>query len=212
MRPAAAARPIFGRFWSLRAFCFLSPPAPSAHDFRPLSLPPRPSVTFVSARSPEHIAALVAQAAEHWRTQGSRITHVRRIVCEQAFASLSPFDAETLLVRARAVDRAISLASVYRTLSQLVACDLLRSVPGTHGERHYTVVDAPAAGMSHIVCTDCDRIFPLPDPCLPLREGALARQHGFHPQSMTLRVEASCEEYRRNGSCTRHASASVAPS
>jgi Fur family transcriptional regulator, ferric uptake regulator len=157
----------------------------------------------VSSRAPGHVANLVAQAAEHWRAQGSRLTHVRRIVCEQAFASIAPFDAETLLARARTVDRAISLASVYRTLGQLVSVDLLRSVPGTHGERHYSVVDAPAAGMSHIVCIDCNCVLPLPDPCLPLREGALARQHGFKPQSMTLRVEATCEEFRFHGTCTK---------
>ena len=158
---------------------------------------------IMSSRPPADVAILLAQAAEHWRAQGSRITHVRRIVCEQAFASTLPFDAETLLTRARTVDRAISLASVYRTLSQLIAVDLLRSTPGTRGERHYIVADSPPAGMSHIVCTDCARVIPLSDPCLPLREGALARQHGFKPQSMTLRVEAICEEFRFRGTCTR---------
>jgi Fur family ferric uptake transcriptional regulator len=158
----------------------------------------------MSLRDPEQVAALVAQATEFWRSQGSRITHVRRVICEQAFASLAPFDAEALLLRARAVDRAISLASVYRALGQLVSAKLLRSVPGGRGERHYTVVDAPAAGMSHIVCLDCRSVLPLPDPCLPLREGALARQHGFNPQAMTLRVEATCNELRETGSCARH--------
>ncbi len=157
----------------------------------------------MSSRSPAHVAILVAQAAEHWRAQGSRITHVRRIVCEQAFANTIPFDAETLLARARTVDRAISQASVYRILGQLVAVELLHAVPGTRGERHYIVTDSPAAGLSHIVCTDCDRVIPFSDPCLPLREGALARQHGFKPQSMMLRVEASCEELRHRGTCTK---------
>lgn len=154
-------------------------------------------------RDPAHVEALLQQAAEHWRGLGSRLTHVRRVVCQEAFACTAPFDAEDLLARARAVDKAISLASVYRTLGQLVSADLLRSVPGSHGERHYTVVDAPAAGVSHIVCVDCHRVLPLPDPCLPLREGALARQHGFNPQAMTLRVEATCNEFRATGACAR---------
>lgn len=163
----------------------------------------------MSPRDPAHVDALLAQAAEYWRGQGSRLTHVRQVVCRQAFLSTAPFDAEALLLRSRAVDKAISLASVYRTLGQLVSADLLRSVPGSHGERHYTVVDAPAAGVSHIVCVDCHRVLPLPDPCLPLREGALARQHGFNPQSMTLRVEATCNELRETGTCARRPPASA---
>lgn len=128
---------------------------------------------------------------------------IRRIVCEQAFATTAPFKAEELLALARSIDRAISSASIYRTLAQLVEADLLRTVTGSHGEIHYTVVDAPAAGVSHIVCVDCKRVIPMMDPCLPLRESALAREHGFTPQTIALRVEASCEELRICGSCSK---------
>ena len=131
------------------------------------------------------------------------MTVVRRLISEQAFAAIEPFHAEELHARVRTLDRGVSLASVYRTLGQLVEADLLRTITGTHGERHYTVVDQPAAGLSHIVCTDCKRVHPMDDPCLPMREGPLVRRQGFVPLSMSLRIEAACEELRLRGTCSK---------
>jgi hypothetical protein len=44
---------------------------------------------------------------------------------------------------------------------------------------------------------------PLADECLPLREGFLAKQLGFLPSKMNLRIEASCEVLRQQGVCER---------
>jgi hypothetical protein len=46
----------------------------------------------------------------------------------------------------------------------------------------------------------------LPDPCLPMREDPLVRQHGFTPTAMSLRVEASCQELHTTGSCAKRGS------
>jgi Fe2+ or Zn2+ uptake regulation protein len=156
-----------------------------------------------TTRAAPEVESLLAHASAFWAARGQRLSIVRRVVATEAFARLVPFDAETLLAAARAKDRGISPASVYRVLSDLVAASLLRSVTGSRGERNYTVVDAPAAGLSHIVCTDCDRVHALPDPCLPMREGPLVRQHGFTPTAMSLRVEASCQELHTTGNCAK---------
>ena len=126
-------------------------------------------------------------------------------------AEVDPFTAEDLLARARKVDRLISYASVYRTLASLVDSGLLREAPGAREHRCYTLASAPGGGMTHIICTDCEQVVPLADECLPHRrierrraaEGFLAKQQGFIPSKMTLRIEASCEELRRSGACER---------
>lgn len=159
----------------------------------------------MSVRKSAEVAPLLARAEVFWRTRGQRPTVVRRIVARHALSSLEPFDAESLLAAVRVEDRAVSLASVYRALADLVAAGLLRAMASGPGERHhYVVADTPAAGLSHIVCADCDQVLPMPDPCLPLREGALARSQGFTPRTMSLRVEATCDQFHATGSCPRN--------
>lgn len=165
----------------------------------------------MDARHPEAVALLLERAEKFWRARRQRPTPVRRIVACKAFLNTSPFDAEGLLALARAEDRAISLASVYRVLADLVAADLLRMLTGGAGERHhYVVADTPASGLSHLVCTDCSEVLSIPDPCLPLREGALARSQGFTPRAIHLRVEGTCDQLHSTGSCPRKTASTAA--
>ena len=159
----------------------------------------------MTERSPENVASLLERASEGWKSQGSRLTYVRRVVCGAAFRFTEPFDAEDLLARARQADRTISPASVYRILNQLRELGIVREVPSARdGQRCYAAVEGPdGGGVSHVVCADCAQVIALPDPCLPLREGALARQHGFSPTGITLRVEATCDELHNTGACPR---------
>ena len=154
-------------------------------------------------RTPEEIEAFCQAAESHWRQTGSRRTQVRDTLARVIASQASPFTAEQLLGWARSVDKVISQASVYRTLANLVESGLLREAPGPKDLRCYTPATTPGGGMGNIVCTDCDHIEPLADRCLPLREGFLARQLGFAPTKMTLRIDASCDELRLKGSCSR---------
>jgi Fe2+ or Zn2+ uptake regulation protein len=158
----------------------------------------------MDARHPDEVARLIERAEKFWRGRRQRPTPVRLVVARNAFLNTRPFDAEHLLARARGEDRAISLASVYRVLADLVAADLLRALTGGAGERHhYVVADTPASGLSHLVCADCSEVLSIPDPCLPLREGALARSQGFTPRVIHLRVEATCDRLHATGGCPR---------
>lgn len=136
-----------------------------------------------------------------WRSQGCRVTVVRRIISELALTQEGPFDAESLYRRARETDAQISLSTVYRTLSGLVQGGILTEVQGAGDRKVYFPADLPAIGQSHIVCKDCRRVFPLEDPCLGLREGAVARTQGFHPLQIRLQMEAQCDQIRRTGRC-----------
>lgn len=128
---------------------------------------------------------------------------MRDVLSKVIAAQAAPFTAEELLVLARRVDRGISHASIYRTLASLVEAGLLREFAGPNDLRCYSLADTAHAGVSNIVCTDCNKVVPMEDDCLPLREGFLAKQLGFSPQKMSLRIEASCEELRQHGDCAR---------
>lgn len=161
----------------------------------------------MNAPSPELVASFCDAAQAHWRKAGSRRTPVRDVLCQVIGGQSLPFTAEELLVAARRVDRLISHATVYRTLGSLVEAGLLREMPGPRDQRCYATVRGDGTGVGNIVCSDCEQVFPLSDACLPLREGFLAKQMGFTPRKMTLRIEAACEELRTCGSCGRRKNA-----
>ena len=158
---------------------------------------------LVAAVYQEEVATLCQRAQEHWSKDGSRRTQVRDVLSRVVASQAAPFSAEELRTHARAIDKGISYASIYRTLASLVSAGLLREITGPNDLRCYTLIDSKHTGVSNIVCTDCERVVPMNDDCLPLREGFLARQLGFNPQKMSLRIEASCEELRQHGACTK---------
>lgn len=157
----------------------------------------------MSVRNSEQVEAFCQAAQAHWQKLGSRRTQVRDVLCRVIAEEEAPFTAEELLAHARKVDRLISYASVYRTLGSLVEAGLLREAPGARDNRCYTLTTAPGGGVTNIICTDCEQVVPIADECLPLREGFLAKQQGFLPSKMNLRIEASCEELRKHGVCER---------
>lgn len=154
-------------------------------------------------RPAEQIEAFCESARAYWRQQGSRHTEVREVLCRALAEADAPLTAEEILESARKVDRAISMASVYRTLGDLEAGGLLRAVPGPRDVRCYAIVEPGRSSVGNIVCRDCEKVVPLTDECLPLREGFLTKQLGFKPEKMTLRIEASCDELREQGVCDR---------
>ncbi len=150
----------------------------------------------------ERLGHLMEAAFANWRSQGSPITSVRRLICELAFGSAESYDAEELLKWVRERDGLVSQSTVYRTLASLVEAGLLREVRGQNGRRCYLVALPTEKGQEgHMVCQDCGKVFALPDPCLGLREGALARRKGFDLRRLSLRMEVSCKEWREYGKC-----------
>jgi len=61
-------------------------------------------------------------------SKGLRRTKPRDIIVEAAFSTTEHFTAEELLDMARKIDRTVSRATVYRTLSLLVECELLHEI------------------------------------------------------------------------------------
>lgn len=149
----------------------------------------------------EKAAHFLEEAEAFWKSRNSSLTPVRRILCRELVATESPVDAEDLLRRARSHDKLISLSTVYRTLSTLAGAGLLDEVEGQDGKRHYCLAEYARSGSSYLICGDCGRVISVDDPCLGLREGAKARERGFSPRKITLRMEVRCDRLRNEGHC-----------
>ncbi len=146
-------------------------------------------------------AQITARLNEHLSSKGLRRTRQREVIVETVFASDEHFNAEELLDRVRAVDRTVSRATVYRTLSLMVECGLLRHVDLGRDQTYYdpNFLDKPL--HNHLICIDCDRVVEFEDEHIALLNDCITRRLGFRPQLQSMRIEAHCDELSRNGHC-----------
>ncbi len=143
----------------------------------------------------------LAKALSYWREKGGRMTVVREVISKTVSHADVAFVAEELWVNVRKLDPAISMASIYRTLADLVDAGLVQEIHGQRDQRSFVKAVADEAASGHLICKDCHRIVPLHDDCLALREGAKLRSLGFATAGMRLQIEAACESLKRCGTC-----------
>jgi len=136
-------------------------------------------------------------------SNGLRLTSQRKSIIEAAFSTTEHYTAEDLLERARRIDTSVSRATVYRTLPVLVKTGLLRELDLGKGQTYYDPNYATHPNHNHIICMDCEKIFEFEDHCLDVRESVLAKNLGFRPGAVRLRIEGSCEELAKTGDCSR---------
>ena len=140
----------------------------------------------------------------YWSTQGSRLTVVRKIICECIFIHSNRFDAEQILKEARQQDAAISLTSIYRVIGALKSAQLIEAVLSADKKSYYRLIPLDDTSSNYIICKNCAQKIELEDPCLPIREGARISEKGFKAQSIKLETIATCEEFENTGNCKRN--------
>lgn len=157
----------------------------------------------MKATEDAEIKALLEVASAFWQSRRSRLTSVRKIICEIVFKSTSVFETEWILKEARKQDSLISMSTVYRTLKGLREADLVTEAPGINGKGYYQLKALGSNGAACIICKDCGKVIPIEDPCLALREGAQARNRGFKAIHVRLETEATCNELEQHGVCRK---------
>ncbi len=135
------------------------------------------------------------------QTKGLRRTRQREVIVEAAFGTKEHFTAEELWELARKLDRTASRATVYRTLSLLVECGLLREIDLGRDVICYDPNFLESPDHNHLICKDCDKVVEFADAHLSVMEDCLSRRLGFTPTLKAVRIEARCDELRRHGSC-----------
>ena len=133
--------------------------------------------------------------------KGLRRTGQRDKIARAVFSKDEHFTAEELYDRVRRSDSGISRATVYRTLSLLVEADLLREIDLGENQTTYdpNFLDKPS--HNHLVCIDCGKVVEFEDAHIDLLNDCVTRRLGFKPVRQTLKIEANCEQLRKNGRC-----------
>ncbi len=123
---------------------------------------------------------------------GLRSTAGRRaILREIAASSLGQFSADDLMERFRGRGVTVSRATVYRTLDQLVRCDLLARL--ALGKKH-AVYERRSGNRSpmHFCCVRCGRAAELCSPALEKLLGRLCRRKGFTAERRGVQLLGVC--------------------
>lgn len=134
-------------------------------------------------------------------SKGLRRTKQRDVIIQAAFATDEHFTADELIDKSRKLDRTVSRATVYRTLTLLIECGLLREIDLGRDVTYYdpNFIDKPQ--HNHLICTDCDKVVEFEDEHIALLEDCITRRLGFKPTTKSIRIEARCEELARSGIC-----------
>lgn len=138
---------------------------------------------------------------EFIRGRGMRRTNQRDVIVEAAFASDDHFTAEELLKKSRKIDPKTSRATLYRTISLLEECGLLREIDLGKDERVYDPNFLDSPNHNHLICVDCGKVIEFEDDNVALLVDCITRRLGFRPSSKSMRIEACCDKLRSDGVC-----------
>lgn len=130
-----------------------------------------------------------------------RITSQRQVIVDTVFSTDKHFTAEELLEWARAKDRSVSRATVYRTLPLLTESGLVKEMDFGKDYKYYDPNYADHPDHAHIICDDCDRIVEFESNKIRKIEDQISHELGFSVKSQQLKISASCDELKKMGSC-----------
>ena len=133
--------------------------------------------------------------------KGLRRTGQRDVIARAAFSKDEHFTAEELLERVRRSSADISRATVYRTLGLLVEAGLLREIDLGDDQTTYDPNFHDKPSHNHLVCIDCGKIVEFEDTHIRTLNDCVTRRLGFRAVRQSLKIEANCEQLRKNGRC-----------
>ena len=132
-----------------------------------------------------------------------RLTAQRQAIVNSAFSTRQHFTAEQLLDWSRRRDKAVSRATVYRTLPLLTESGLVREMDFGKNYKFYDPNYAEHPHHNHIICQDCDRIVEFDSARIEKLENQISHRLGFSVKAHRLQITASCEELKKLGACRR---------
>jgi Fur family transcriptional regulator, ferric uptake regulator len=124
------------------------------------------------------------------RAEPRRFTPQQRDLVRRIFARHEHFDAAQLLEILKNEGLAISRATVYRTLAELVDAGLLRKIE--IGARTVFDHDYGYPWHEHFVCDACGSIIEFQQAGIEAAVKLAAAAHGFKPDAYTLVVRGVC--------------------
>jgi len=127
------------------------------------------------------------------RQRGLKYTKARRQLLRRVFGMHDHFTAEQLLDRLKEGGVSASKATVYRTLSVLLECDLLTAHDFGEGALYYEHTFGHDH-HDHLFCLHCKRITEFRDDDIEQNQERVTQRLGFRMLSHSLKIYGVCEE------------------
>jgi Fur family ferric uptake transcriptional regulator len=156
-------------------------------------------VTRIAARPEAFLEAAHEQFSSFLAGKSLRYTAERQAVVGAVFEKHRHFEADDLLVWARAHHPRVSRATIYRTLELLVSAGLVRQMTfGDKSAQHYEqVLGIPH--HDHLICLACGRVQEVFSADLEREQDALCARHGFEVHHHNLEVFGLCRRCKAAG-------------
>lgn len=122
--------------------------------------------------------------------KGLRVTSQRMAIFEAAFRHKDHFTAEELLDHARAIDRSVSRATIYRTLPILTESQLVREIDVGRDYKFYLASHGKNIDQAQVVDIESDKIYEIDAPFLEWYARSIAEKIGLEAVSQRLQVQA----------------------
>jgi Fur family transcriptional regulator, ferric uptake regulator len=122
--------------------------------------------------------------------KGLRVTNQRIAIFEAAYQNADHFTAEELLDHARAIDRSVSRATVYRTLPILTESGLVREIDVGKDYKFYLASRGKQIDKAQVVDIESDKIYEIDAPFLEWYARSVAEKVGLVAISQRLQVQA----------------------
>ncbi len=126
------------------------------------------------------------------RPKPQRFTDQQRELVGHIFAKHKHFDTEELIDDLKRAGKAVSRATVYRTLTKLVDAGLLRRIE--LGPRTVYDHDYGYPQHEHLVCEQCGQMIEFQHPAIEAALREVAAEHRFRADGHTLVVRGTCAE------------------
>jgi Fur family ferric uptake transcriptional regulator len=129
---------------------------------------------------------------EFLRGSGQKVTQARRQVLEEVYRHHDHFNADDLYLRLKERKANVSRATVYRTLSLLDRCGLVRRMEGETRSLYEHVLGHPH--HDHLMCLRCGRIYEFTHPSIEEMQQEVCRQFEFQMVSHTQAIYGLCRK------------------
>jgi Fe2+ or Zn2+ uptake regulation protein len=138
---------------------------------------------------------------DRMKAHGVRLTGQRRILAELLETATEHLDAEQVYQRAKAKDRSIHRATLYRTLNRLKKLGLVDELDLMHvsGERHYYEI-RPNTLHVHLVCTVCKGVDEPTESFWEDLKRRVKSDNGFQAEVVRIEMAGTCRACQRKRS------------
>ena len=120
-----------------------------------------------------------------------RLTQERRTILDEMLQIHGHFDADSLLVHFRRKGRAVSRATLYRTLARLVEAGLVHKIEMAEGQAQYEVIFG-RHHHDHMICLECGRIVEFESRDIERLQEEICRRKGFKMTGHMHQIRGRC--------------------